>query len=532
MPDFDVESFLRRYSSISQLQNDLELNPTSISCPRALLWEIALVFKSLDDATWIELCRSNRSKYSGYTERFHVSIDVDNYLLTGTSYDASEDHEIQLLILQDLNRTSANVPLFRQPDTIKTLLRVMYIYAKQYPDVGYRQGMHEILANTYYVLHQNLRTDSDHSSTLLNTLFAPLYIEHDTYSLFSAIMKHAYRWYLPPSSLSDVPPIVSISQKIQHQYIHAIDPELDKHLNDLSIEPQIWAIKFIRLMFSREFSLDFTLNLWDYIFLLGRDSEQFDLVYFIIVAMLYRIRDSLLHASHTEAVNILLHYPTDPDMSCHTLTSEAIGIRSTIIHTYSPSPILLNDKPYRDVAKSFTKNVHDTSERLGVNKLVKRGIKNAKEIAREISNPSSRLSPALNEKRPKRNSEMAAALAASVKVLQEPNVSQLDKDDAISTINHVISCLNNDSIVVMDSTTKAFINAPRSTSTSLSTTPLPSMSLSATSSAEFEGIAWDLERATLGSEYVEPSQKPTVTYGKASPKKSEEQSRLLASLLS
>jgi TBC1 domain family member 5 len=44
------------------------------------------------------------------------------------------------------------------------------------------------------------------------------------------------------------------------------DPELASYLSSNQIEPQIYGLKWIRLLFGREFGLEDTLVLWDAIF--------------------------------------------------------------------------------------------------------------------------------------------------------------------------------------------------------------------------------------------------------------------------
>ena len=44
---------------------------------------------------------------------------------------------------------------FREPSTQKRLLDILFIYAKLNPDIGYRQGMHELLAPILWAIHQD-----------------------------------------------------------------------------------------------------------------------------------------------------------------------------------------------------------------------------------------------------------------------------------------------------------------------------------------------------------------------------------------
>ena len=43
---------------------------------------------------------------------------------------------------------------------------VLFCYVKEHPDLGYRQGMHELLAPILFVLHAECRDDLDTDDTL------------------------------------------------------------------------------------------------------------------------------------------------------------------------------------------------------------------------------------------------------------------------------------------------------------------------------------------------------------------------------
>ena len=46
------------------------------------------------------------------------------------------------------------------------MLNILFCYAKENLDVGYRQGMHELLAPILFVLHAEIRDDVDNDETL------------------------------------------------------------------------------------------------------------------------------------------------------------------------------------------------------------------------------------------------------------------------------------------------------------------------------------------------------------------------------
>ena len=189
---------------------------------------------------------------------------------------------------------------FREPPTQSMLLDILFIYCKLNRDIGYRQGMHEVLAPIVWVVSQDAidfqkvapgETDLDH---IIKSNLDQDYIEHDAFTLFGAIMQTVKSSYEMgnnsepvTSGLLNNSPIVERSKRIHENYLHHADPELAEHLTAIEILPQIFLIRWVRLLFGREFPFEDVLSLWDILF---AEDPGLDLVDFISVAMLLRIR--------------------------------------------------------------------------------------------------------------------------------------------------------------------------------------------------------------------------------------------------
>jgi len=64
-----------------------------------------------------------------------------------------------------------------------------------------------------------------------------------------------------------ISPINSRVAKIQHTLLKIADSEMFRHLKLLEVEFSIFLLRWIKCMFTREFSLDNSFILWDNIFL-------------------------------------------------------------------------------------------------------------------------------------------------------------------------------------------------------------------------------------------------------------------------
>ena len=127
----------------------------------------------------------------------------------------------------------------------------MFVYSKLNEDTGYRQGMHEIVALILWVVSNdavksNVAETSDDDKLMLEVL-DPVYIEHDTFSLFQAVMHSARTWYelgedagIP--GMKGNAPIIEKSRVIHEGLLMAVDPQLAKHLTALEIVPQVFLM--------------------------------------------------------------------------------------------------------------------------------------------------------------------------------------------------------------------------------------------------------------------------------------------------
>ena len=189
---------------------------------------------------------------------------------------------------------------FREPSTQNMLLVILFIYCKLNRDVGYRQGMHEVLAPVLWVVSrdaidpESFSTNSTDQDDLMLEVLDHNYVEHDTFTLFGIIMQTVKSFYEmgsknepTTSGLLNNSPIVKRSKRIHENYLHHADPELAEHLTAIEILPQIFLIRWVRLLFGREFPFDDVLALWDILF---AEDPSLELVDLVSVSMLLRIR--------------------------------------------------------------------------------------------------------------------------------------------------------------------------------------------------------------------------------------------------
>lgn len=130
------------------------------------------------------------------------------------------DQELLSVIQQDVIRTFPGVEFFRKPAIQEIMTNVLFIYARCYPNMCYRQGMHgkillrhivisssifflflEVLAPIIFVVHcdqQALAHVKSFGSSLnpdIIYLLNPDYLEADSYEIFTRIMDGIESYY-------------------------------------------------------------------------------------------------------------------------------------------------------------------------------------------------------------------------------------------------------------------------------------------------------------------------------------------------
>ncbi|VTJ71399.1 Hypothetical predicted protein, partial [Marmota monax] len=280
-----------------------------------------------------------------------------------------QDKELRSMIEQDVRRTFPEMQFFQQENVRKILTDVLFCYARENEQLLYKQGMHELLAPIVFILHCDHQaflhaSESAQPSEEMKTLLNPEYLEHDAYAMFSQLMETAEPWFstfehdgqkgketlMPPIPFArpqDLGPTVAIVTKVNQIQDHLLkkhDIELYMHLNRLEIAPQIYGLRWVRLLFGREFPLQDLLVVWDALF---ADGLSLSLVDYIFIAMLLYIRDALISSNYQTCLGLLMHYPLIGDV--HSLILKALFLRDP---KKNPRPVTYQFHPNLDYYKA------------------------------------------------------------------------------------------------------------------------------------------------------------------------------------
>ena len=259
---------------------------------RSLVWKISLNYLSKNCENWEAFLDKKRDEYfelkEDYTtsknlkKKFIPKIDIlsDNTTMTNFCH----ENKVLELIQKDIKRTYPELSFFQSPshnnkketnqDVIK---RLLFIFAKKYPEISYVQGLNFIIANIFYVFSHDQNP------------YFNLYAEEDTFFCFELLINNFKEIYMPDKDSSDV----GIKNKIDYIkfLISLIDSELFFHLQKMKIDIYVFIFKWYTLFFSQDFPIDITLIIWDHF--LSNDYKKEYLTYLCVSAILIKKKDLL-----------------------------------------------------------------------------------------------------------------------------------------------------------------------------------------------------------------------------------------------
>ncbi|XP_023765461.2 uncharacterized protein LOC111913970 [Lactuca sativa] len=173
----------------------------------------------------------------------------------------------------------------------------------------------------------------------LGIVLSQKFMEHDAYCMFDALMSGnggavaMSNFFAPPPLSTQLPPVIEASSALYH-LLAVVDPSLYTHFIELGVEPQYFALRWLRVLFGREFDLEDLLVIWDEIF--SFDNKKLDgvenendpetsfrvlnstrgaFIAALAVSMILYIRSSVLSTeTATSCLQRLLNFPKDVNL--------------------------------------------------------------------------------------------------------------------------------------------------------------------------------------------------------------------------
>jgi TBC1 domain family protein 5 len=323
---------------------------------------------------WAKALDASRKAYDAHKDKILVDPHKnaeDKDLLTNNPLAQAEDsswkryfelQELQKDIQIDLERLNFDDPLFAEdgPHFQRVqgiMLRILTVWSSLNPSISYRQGMHELLAPLLAVVErdcqQGAKSPAESDAGLIGCVTDSTFTEHDGYALFEKLMEVVSESFAPQERKKEKDGqyarpggVVARCDRMQNTLLRSKDYELYIHLQSQHIEPQLYSMKWIRLLLGREFHLEDVLLLWDAMFADHHETcikgtktlaggRGLELLEYVCIAMLVYIRADLLGKDNMGCLQRLMKYPPVEDVKV--FIKSALTFRDS---TTTPTPEL------------------------------------------------------------------------------------------------------------------------------------------------------------------------------------------------
>lgn len=279
---------------------------------RSIYWKLLLGYLPPNKKEWPESLKQSRDLYDTWKEelildpsKFGKQVKQGDHPLS--TEDTSswnrffKDNELDFELEKDVKRTFPHYHFFNgeveRKKHYNAIKRILFIYAKLNPGIGYVQGMNEILGPLYYIM----TTDCDPEWKE--------FAEADAFFCFTSLMSEIRDNFcktLDKSEMGVRGTMAKLNELLKRKH-----PELWQNLEDKQMDPQFYSFRWLTLLLSQEFELPDIFRLWDSFF---ADPNRFEFMSYFCCAMLVAVADDLLRGSFADNLKLLQHYPTTLDI--------------------------------------------------------------------------------------------------------------------------------------------------------------------------------------------------------------------------
>ena len=272
-----------------------------------------------------------------------------NSLLTNPYH---EEKETKKLINLDLNRTFQELELFHNEEIKNKLSRILFIWNNENPNLGYQQGMNDIVSIIFLCLYpyyfpneKKLSIDSimkDKINKIKNSEILYLFfhdeeeLESDLYICFNNIMKkgvislYDFDFESKDKQIDYIKKILLFKNEYNFEKeeelnsplnlrcnmlikekLKKLDYELYNHFNKIGLDCTIFLQRWLKCIFNREFELKDVLIIWDAVIASPEIQKGYNLskIDLIALSMILRIRNILILCDQNQCFMMLLQYP-------------------------------------------------------------------------------------------------------------------------------------------------------------------------------------------------------------------------------
>ncbi|KAF1318002.1 Tbc1 domain family member 13 protein, partial [Globisporangium splendens] len=274
---------------------------------RPIVWCILLGVLDADPALWATLISEKGAKYRDWKREFLGCRRQNVVGREKTSEREAVSHAVGTSVTKRDSMQDEDFALLKEIGKIggiaqQWMLRILFLYAKLHPALGYMQGMNEILAPIVFVYG----TDPDASGR-----------GNGSRCVFLVCHDHG----VGPTAVREVS--LGPSQKrSRHADDAAHVPVATARCASVAapgLTPNLYSFRWCMTLLAREFEMPTTLRIWDSLL---ADSKRFSFLHYVSCALIRCERASLLRNGFSQCLQTLQALPDVHDIDSVLLEAE------------------------------------------------------------------------------------------------------------------------------------------------------------------------------------------------------------------
>ena len=259
--------------------------PDKLPCLRAIIWKTLIGYYLINDLTnWKKITIDHFKSYQNM-KKFYK--DFPN--------DLKDEEDIKTLnqINKDLPRTRTEINFFKEKSKFNkketnydVLRRILFFLYKKNRELGYVQGMNEIVAIIYYIY------------SLDENVYIKPFVESDTFYSFEILIEEIKPIFMMYNvNYSQL--FITMQIKQINDILKEAAPDLLNYFKEKNLVMDIFLMRWILVLFAQEFSFESSISFWDRLF---TQKNKMKFICYISAAILILNKKKLMKMEMEEIV--------------------------------------------------------------------------------------------------------------------------------------------------------------------------------------------------------------------------------------
>ena len=348
-------------------------------------WKLFLKTLSFNEnitlKTWLNETFQKREAF-----KKKLSEAKDNYALEQQNQNNNDNKfsnfeektSIRHLIEIDVERTFGDIELFKDEYIRRMEEDILYVFSQENMPISYKQGMNENLAIFIHAFYPFYTTSPENNYTpekfdlwcsdpkkYLNQIYCFFHDENELQSDLYYILKNLMNMGLnkfyedsidPESCKDDQKTYLLLRCDYILDKLRKHNTELYNHFIDIGLSGEVILQRWLKCIFSREFTPEDCIYIWDNIF--GNEfnisSKNLEYIDFFCVAMFDYVSKNLLTHDQNECFICLFKYP--PFQNIDILVQLAEKVKANILKLDKSSRSFFS---FTNIKNKFNKQIND-----------------------------------------------------------------------------------------------------------------------------------------------------------------------------